>query len=467
MAALKLCMVGVRSRDRYSAQLFELFVGKFDMDVDIIDACPQVSRFLQENFRHLHGPILSHQSVDLPGWPLQERFRIAMRLENGSPLEFQRVVGLPMSEIAQLSDANVGTALHWAVKEWYHYVHTFCCPEIMDMSGYKDVKKFFLMLLENKTPLHALDKRGRTPLMCILDWNFFSDEDELWLPFFGAYAGFTIPTERWGRLLEDAGVSLPQYVARENELLTGYDDGNVIRLAADSKSCTNLSRLSISKDQTLQLEVTRVTDMGIWKFRPPAGRFLDSIEDQPTILWRPSADDGDPTCWQNTSSRDLRSNPFIWTRSLDADHFSVDSILKALFYTPNDDHSALALLLDRDRRNRSQGDTRRHRRSSSMPPLGNAYLRSKSSRYCLFKYRFPLPGMASVIPCLHKCLFDSRWGFYVSGDDGEHSWRGCMKGCRGRTDFPSLFEEFLEDTASQPRRMASERERIGRIVEKD
>ena len=42
-----------------------------------------------------------------------------------------------------------------------------------------------------------------------------------------------------------------------------------------------------------------------------------------------------------------------------------------------------------------------------------------------------------------------------------------MKGCRGRTDFSSLFEEFLEDTASQPRRMASERERIGRIVEKD
>jgi hypothetical protein len=442
-------------------------VGKFDMDVDIIDACPQVSRFLQEHFRHLSGPILSHQSVDLAGWPLQERFRIAMRLQNASPLEFQRMVGLSMSEIAQLSDVNVGTALHWAVKEWYHYANAECGPEIMDTPGYKDVKKFLLMLLENKTLLHAVNKHGRTPLTCILDWNFFSDEDEPWLPFFGAYAGYAIPTERWGRLLEDAGVSLPQYVARENDLLTEYDDGNAICLAADCELRTKLSRLSISKDRTLQLEVTRVTDMGIWKFRPPAGRFLDSAEDQPTILWWPSADDGDPTCWQNTSSRDLRSKPFIWTRSLDADQVGGDSIFKALFYTPNDDHSALALLLGRDRQNRSQGDTRRHRRSSSMPPLGNAYLRSNPIKHRLVKYGFPLPGMKFVIPYLHKCLFDSRWGFDVSGDDSVHSWRGCMKGCRGRNDYSSLFEEFLAHTASQSRRMASELERVGRIVESD
>jgi len=34
-------------------------------------------------------------------------------------------------------------------------------------------------------------------------------------------------------------------------------------------------------------------------------------------------------------------------------------------------------------------------------------------------------------------------------------------------EYPSLFEEFLAHTASQPKRMASELERIGRIVESD
>jgi hypothetical protein len=42
-----------------------------------------------------------------------------------------------------------------------------------------------------------------------------------------------------------------------------------------------------------------------------------------------------------------------------------------------------------------------------------------------------------------------------------------MKGCRGRLDFTSLFGEFLTRAASQQKRMASELERIGRIVEVD
>jgi hypothetical protein len=42
-----------------------------------------------------------------------------------------------------------------------------------------------------------------------------------------------------------------------------------------------------------------------------------------------------------------------------------------------------------------------------------------------------------------------------------------MKGCQGRTDYSALFEEFFEYTASQTRRMPSELERLGRIIEMD
>lgn len=56
---------------------------------------------------------------------------------------------------------------------------------------------------------------------------------------------------------------------------------------------------------------------------------------------------------------------------------------------------------------------------------------------------------------------------HVLGDNYGHSWRGCMKGCQGRTDYSALFEEFLEDTASQARRLPSELERLERIIEMD
>jgi hypothetical protein len=114
MAAIELDYVDHRSRERYSEQLFELFVGKFGMDVDVVDAYPLLSSFLQWNFHYLAQPVLSHQSIELTSWPLQERFRIAMRLGRRPPSEFQRTVGLPISEIVQLSDMYLGTALHWA-----------------------------------------------------------------------------------------------------------------------------------------------------------------------------------------------------------------------------------------------------------------------------------------------------------------------------------------------------------------
>jgi hypothetical protein len=104
-----------------------------------------------------------------------------------------------------------------------------------------------------------------------------------------------------------------------------------------------------------------------------------------------------------------------------------------------------------------------------MPPLGNAHYHLWS-RYSfdLVQSLFSTPDMGVVMPDLHKCLFDSQWGYTVSPERGyRYSYRSCMKGCQGRTDHVSLFGEFLRYTASEPERTASERERIERIVEID
>jgi hypothetical protein len=448
--------------------IFELLVDKFGMDVDVIDASPRVLRLLHQNFNQLREFILSHQSVDFASWPLQQRFKAAMIMKFCTPLDFQRTVGLPISnQLAQLHDAHWGNALHWAAREWYKTVHTFL-PEEYESPSCTDSKKFIFALLENGALLHAQDKRGRTPLTCMLDCNYYKDDFELWAPLNLTDDGCAVPTVRWGRVLSEAGVSLPDYVAHENAILTARVGEDDIGLSEHRE--VNLSRFVLSEQGSLQVEVTIVTKMDIWEFRPPPGLFLESHENCSTIIWPPSTSDNDRTCWQKTSSRELRSKPFIWSRNHELEEKNPDAqlVFNALFDGPQDDHSALALLMGRDRRKRAGESPHTRHRSSSMPPLGNAYLHHKDPfDFFLFNSKFRLPGMRIVIPQLHKCLFDSLWGFQGPGDYSDHSWRACMKGCQGRTDYSALFEESLEYTASQTRRLPIELERLERIIETD
>jgi hypothetical protein len=448
---------------RFDAKFFELLVDKFDMDVDVIDASPRVLRLLGDNFYQLGKVILSHQSVDFASWPLQQRFKTAMRLQYSTPHDFQRTVGLPISnELAQLHDANWGNALHWAAKEWYKEADYY-------RSGrYMDQKKFIFALLENGAQLHALDMRGRTPLTFMLDFNYYKENRELWVPTSGVNHGCAAQTALWGRILSEAGVSLPEYVAQENVILTAQDGEDGIRLDGNWDRGVNLSCFVLSEHQTLQLEVTIMTKMDIWEFRPTPGLFLEPHQDCSTIIWPPSTCDNDITCWQKTSSRKLRSKPFIWARSHEIGGKTTDGerIFDVLFNRPYDDHSALALLVGRDRRRRVGESRHTRHRSHSMPPLGNAYLHHRDQyRFSLYESRFSTPGMGMIILSLHKCLFDSQWGFAVTDCPDSHSWRACMKGCQGRADYVYEFGEFLKYTASEPERTASERERIGRIFE--
>lgn len=472
-AALMLDLVPVKWRKRYTKQWFELFVGKFGMDVDVIDASSRLLQFFQDNFQELSEVILSHQSVDLTEWPLQARFKVAMRLENRTPLEFMRIVGLPVSnELAQLSDAQMGTALHWAAKEWHQYANFAPGPETVQTSRHNDREAFVLALLEHKQLLHALDKYGKTPLTsltCQVRWGYNREQDELWLPY-DFSQGFVVPTEHWSMLLHRAGVPLPQYVARENVLLKTHVNKYDLHLMTKLGRAYVLSRFVLSKYKELQLEATALTTMNIWEFRPPPGLFLNPSHDESSnIFWPPNADDrGDRPFWQKTSSRDLRSSPFRLTTSheLHTDEFTV---FRALFQRTHDDHSALALLAGRDRRRRAHEEREKSRhkrpRSSSMPPpLGVAHLHKKPAGFTLYRSRFRVSGEGNIVPRLHKCPFDSQWGFSAPNEHISQSWRACMKGCQGRVDYWAMFERFLAQTAAQLEPMASEPEALGRIV---
>jgi hypothetical protein len=350
----------------YMERWFELFVGKFNMDVDVIDASPQMLEFHRENFQDHSEVILSNQTVNLANWPLRQRFRIAMKLVFWSPHDFQRIVGLPTtSQLGQLYDEHRGTALHWAAKEWCIDL-SFSVPggheKIPHPEDYQDnrLKEFILALLENKASLRALDKQGITPLTCMLDCSYYYRRDaELWETMDFIH-GCAVPAALWGRLLSGVDISLLEYVAEENATLIARSDcgWGEICLAERVRGSVRLRRFVLSNRQELLLEGTTVIILDIWVFRPPPGLFLDLREDCSTIFWPPGRDDGDRTCWQKTGSRELRSRPFIWTRSHELDddvETDEECSFDALFDSKtHDHHSALALLVGRDRRRRAR-----------------------------------------------------------------------------------------------------------------
>jgi hypothetical protein len=151
--------------------------------------------------------------------------------------------------------------------------------------------------------------------------------------------------------LGHAGVPLPQYVERENALLAsrGSKVGIRLRSPKDGRDF-DLSRFVISEQGSLQLEAIAVTELSIWEFRPPPGLFLDSLEECSTIIWTPDIEDGGRDRWQKTSSRKFRTNPFVWTVEHERQADEMETFMTLFLRNAHDDHSALALLADRDGR---------------------------------------------------------------------------------------------------------------------
>jgi hypothetical protein len=472
LAAAKINSVDTSNQkaQKVKRQLVELFTGKFDMEVDVIEPSPQTLMFLYESFQDHSVVILSHQSIPLAHMTLMERFRIAMMFRRRTPSDFLSTIGLPIShELAQLSNTIGETALHWAAREWFDQ-RLLNTADQAETRAARDCTGLVVELLKYQPLVHALDKYGRSPLMSFLDFSRF--EEDTWVHSLWCVHDRAAASNSWAELLAKAGVSLPEYVARENDFLTALSrTGDHIGWSyPQSDPELKLKRFVLSEQQTIHLEVTHLANLRIWEFRPPPGIY-DSHEHRLQSFCPPNTEDGTYTFWQNTITREIESlQPFRWTRSHDSGNLepedSANSIFHRLFTTTLDDHSSLALLLYRDRHTRNREQSGRRRRSSSMPPLGKL----SGFRYgfnALHPYDFILPSERRVLPLLHKCLFDSQWGFDVPGHYGEHSWSACMKGCHGRTDYSSLFDEFLEHTALRPKRTASELERLGRIVEMD
>lgn len=256
--------------------ILELFAGRFGVNVDVLGShsWPDL-RYL---FSVFSRTILRHQSVPLKSLSLEDRFEIATKLCSitpDRPDEFLQTVGLSVSpRLVSLLNSHQRSALHWAARNWLNQrIH-------MTTSLFSSqFEPLISALMKHGSPLHALDVKGRTPLMYMLDSECWDDN---WTRPRVLPPDTSALLNTWASLLVDAGVSLSAYVEQENMLLRSLEADGGIKLQV-SPRCLVLQRVLSCDQAPLLLEVIKEFEVEVWQYSPPPGAFSSSEHDQARI----------------------------------------------------------------------------------------------------------------------------------------------------------------------------------------
>lgn len=413
----------VRYATRLRAEILELFAGKFDMDVYIFGPSDESFRSLRDVFYDLSKSIMSHQPLSLERVPLEDRFNIAMKFRGRPPVDFLATVGLEIDDqLLSMTDERGSTVLHWAATHW-SLGHRRNWPSSR-LTSYGD---FVVKLIKMGSCVSAIDGRGHTPFMYLLD---FDDPSQDW-----EYGTFSIPDElhpsqifdSWGALLSQAGVTLSEYVKRENFLLSHLGPEVPVQWWWRA-SALELSGIALDKQMTLTMQICATQSFDIYESRPMPGSFTGTMPDPCRLLWPPSIEDDSEIFWQSVERRTLKSSkPFqLSPDSIDDIEFDLDRIL---FGGTQDDHMSLTAVYRREQQriDRARNGISSKRRSSSTPPATKTFVQNVTI----------IPGPHSSTGyawCVHKCPQDGRWGF-CNNDYGAYDMRAiCMTGCNRRPD---------------------------------
>lgn len=281
-------------------------------------------------------------------------------------------------------------------------------------------------LIKAGSSVSTVNKRGHTPFMCLLAWDRLSDDWQ--------YGTYHVPhglhpshiLSSWGTLLDHAGVSLPEFVGRENFLLSRLEIEFPIQWWWRGQFL-NLESIALEDRTTFSIEVCTTEDYGIYESHPMPGSFTDTIPNLCRLPWRPSSNDDSQVFWQLTEARTLSSNPFqLSPDSINDVEFDLGRIL---FGGTQDDHMSLVAVYRREQRPcRARNDISNRRRSASTPLA--------AKKFSTYKTRIPdhrSPGGCSLY--VHKCPRDNHWGFCRNDSRIEPDTTAkCIAGCSGRID---------------------------------
>jgi hypothetical protein len=169
---------------------------------------------------------------------------------------------------------------------------------------------FIFKLIEAGSSVSAIDERGHTPLMYLLDFDRPSDD---W-----RYGTYEIPDElhplqivgSWGTLFKQAGVSLSEYVERENFLLSRLETEHPVRWWWRARTM-ELRGVALDVTKTLTIENCTIEGYRLYESRPMPGSFTDTTSAPYRLPWPPSLEDNSDVFWQPVEWRVLKSSrPF-------------------------------------------------------------------------------------------------------------------------------------------------------------
>lgn len=345
------------------AEIMELFAAKYNMDVYIFGPHDEKTLALRSVFYDLSKVVMSHQPLSLVEVSLADRFNIAMKLRGRSPADFLTTVGLGIDDqLLSLTDETGSTVLHWAAMHW-SMCHRREWPSCRLVS-YGDL---IVDLIRAGSSVSAIDGRGHSPLMYLLEFDHPSDD---WL-----YGTYEIPdrthpsqvVSSWGILLSQAGVSLPKYVEREDYLLSCLETEHPIQFSWRNR-WLELKGIALGDQTTFTMEVSTSQYHAVWERQPMPGSFMDTMPDLYRLPWCPSSGDDSQVVWQCIEMKFLRSSKqfFLTPDSIDDIEFDLSRIL---FGGTQDDHMSLAAVYRREeqRNARAQNGICTKRRSSSTP----------------------------------------------------------------------------------------------------
>lgn len=418
----------------------ELFAHDYGMDVNITGPDDDIPLVVKKQFYYASEIIMSNQPVALDRLSTEHRFRIAMRLVRRTPSEFMETVGLGVgSRLLALTDEVGNTVLHWAAKQW-----SICHAERSQLSALIDLSHllahFIKRLLAAGSLVSATNARGHTPLLYV--FGNAPGEEDWFVPYPTAQIWLLGP---WGALLASAGVQLVDYVEKETEILRSLQDKQELYLQHRHRYLKPHS-IALVDEKTLTMNVKLVDWIEIWEKRPLPGSFVESRHMPCRIWWDPFLEDDEDPCWQQIDYRYLESIEAlaITSDSITDTEFNMDHVL---FGGPQDDHGAVAATFRRSQQamERERNGLTRTRRSTSAAPLARHFLEYATQIPLSFQ---PRRRWISV----HKCPFDSQWGFVDTPSPvyGSHKvWRTCMQGCRGRPDYAStICNDLLAEAES-------------------
>jgi hypothetical protein len=379
-------------------RICDLYIDECGLEIDlknhtILSASQDFGYRHDQQWNHTESSfntILASQPIRFLEMPFAERLNIAVN-STGWPADsfWIQLYESGTHNLATESNGHGRTAFHWAAAhfgEWLRRSGPFKIDSQFGMHCRERASSYAKLasrLVRMGADLHAVcygESKGRPNTRALLGMDpFFAFLAGSQSEFANSWFKWSIShaISRWGKMLADRGVHLPDYVVAENKFLEAIQciDLHAHLSRPDDRmwQCVPV-KLHVSTESTLTADVVDIPRVPIWKKKVAhvPGAWLAAPTTLDTIIWAPdSMDEQDGFVWSEIGVVNLRLNRIEPRALVPPDHFHLDwqppfiSQLQGI----QDDHGSVANISRRDWSARQHRDHKPgHSRASSTPP---------------------------------------------------------------------------------------------------